>query len=166
MSEAPRRRPVSTEPEGAEERSGCLRIAAILGIVIGIPAGVFGLPAALNYFFDEPTVEVGDRYDEDGLKVSVAAVATAEGPPRTVTITLDVTSETPWAPRLADFELELDSGDRAVAESPEPTLSPFAEGETGTVTLRFVLTQAGEASPEALHVADPKVRFELPEPVP
>ncbi len=167
MSEAPHRRRVSTEPEGAEERSGCLRIAAILGIVLGIPAGVFGLPAALNYFFDETTVEAGGRYEHDALEITVVSTGRSEGPPRTVTITLAVLARESWQPLLRDFELELASGDRITAGLADPSLPQLAAGEETTFALRFSLTEAQEESaPLVLHLTDPKVRFELPEPLP
>ena len=167
MSEAPRRRPVTDEPEGAGERPGCLKIAALLGIVIGIPVGVFGLPLALNSIFDEPTIAVGDRYLEGGLRIEVVSVETVAGPPRRVLVTLAVLAEEPWAPSLEDFELALvEPDERIAASSSDPRLSQIAEGRETTITLRFSVSQAGSISPEALHLTDPKVRFELPEPLP
>ncbi len=167
MSEAPRRRPVTDEPEGAGGRPGCLKIAALLGIVIGIPIGVFGLPLALNSIFDEPTIAVDDRYLEEGLRIEVVSVETVAGPPRGVLVTIAVLAEEPWAPSLEDFELELvEPDERIAAGSANPRLTQIAEREETTITLRFSVSRAGSISPEALHVADPKVRFELPEPLP
>lgn len=164
MTRPPRRRvPVAAEQSIREERRGFFRIAAILGVVIGIPLGVLGIPPLLNVFFDEPTVPVNGAHTEDGLTIWVESYDVDEGPPRAVTVTLGLRTAEPWAFDPAGVEMELSEGDHVPLES---YVAPdmFEAGPQGTLVLRFAIAGAGEdAEPVAVRFPEPKVRFALTE---
>lgn len=164
MTEPPRRRvPVAAEQSVREERRGFFRIAAILGVVIGIPLGVLGIPPLLNVFFDEPTVPVNGAYSEDGLTIWVESYDIGEGPPRGVTVTLGLRAAESWAFDPAGVELELSEGDHVPLESfTAPDV--FEAGPQGTLVLRFSLAGTdGDAEALAVRFPEPKVRFALTE---
>ena len=164
MTEPPRRRvPVAAEQSVRQERRSFFRMAAILGVIVGIPLGVFGLPALLNLFFDEPTVPVNGAYSEDGLTIWVNSYEVAEGPPRVVTVTLAVRTSEPWSLGPQDVELELSEGDPvSVAEIAAPDV--LQVGKQGTIVFRFALVGAErDAEPRAIRLAEPKARFALTE---
>ncbi|MYK26928.1 MAG: hypothetical protein F4052_08300 [Dehalococcoidia bacterium] len=164
MTEPPRRRvPVAAEQSVREERRGFFRIAAILGVVIGIPLGVLGIPPLLNVFFDEPTVPVNGAYSEDGLTIWVESYEVDEGPPRSVTVTLDLRTAEPWAFDPEGLELEMSEGESAPLSS-YAAPDVFEAGPEGTLVLRFSLAGADEdAEPQAVRFPEPKVRFALTE---
>ena len=167
MSEPPRRRvAVPDEPDVRSERRGFFRIAAILGVVIGIPLGVFGLPALLNVFFDEPTVPVDGSWSEDGVTIWVEEWRVDEGPEPALTVTLAVRSIEPWRFDPDGVELELSEGGPVpVGAVSAPDV--FEDGRLGRIELRFPLGGANadmEAEPRAVRLAEPKARFELTEP--
>lgn len=164
MTEPPRRRvPVAAEQSVREERRGFFRWAAILGVIIGIPLGVLGIPPLLNVFFDEPTVPVNGAYSEDGLTIWVESHEVDEGPSPAATVTLGLRTAEPWAFDSAGVELELSEGDNVALESfAAPDV--FEAGPQGTLVLRFSLAGAGEdAEPLAVRFPEPKVRFALTE---
>ncbi len=138
-------------------------MAAILGVIVGIPLGVFGLPALLNLFFDEPTVPPGGAWSEDGVTLWVDSYAVEEGPPRVVTVTLAVRTSEPWSLGPQDVELELSEGDPvSVAEIAAPDV--LQVGKQGTIVFRFALVGAErDAEPRAIRLAEPKARFALTE---
>lgn len=164
MTEPPRRRvPVAAEQSVREERRSFFRYAAILGVIVGIPLGVFGLPALLNVFFDEPTVPFNGAHSEDGLTIWVESHEVDEGSPRAASVTLGLRTAEPWAFDPEGVELELSEGDNAPLES---FVAPdvFEAGPQGTLVLRFSLAGADDdAEPRALRLAEPKVRFALTE---
>ena len=164
MSEPPRRRiAIPDEPDVRSERRSFFRIAAILGILVGIPLGVFGLPALLNVFFDEPTVAVGGSWSEDGVTIWVEEWRVDEGPERAVTVTLAVRSIEPWRFRGEGVELELSEGEPVAVEGVDAP-GVFEDGRLERIELRFALGGAdGEAEPRAVRLPEPKVRFALTE---
>ncbi len=164
MSEPPRRRvAIPTESRESSERRSFFRIAAILGVLVGIPLGVFGLPALLNVFFDEPTIPLGGAYSEDGVVIWVESHEVGEGSPRVVTVTLAVRTTEPWSLEPQEVELELSEGDPvAVEEVTAPDV--FEVGTQGRIVFRFTLPEADrDAEPRAVRLAEPKARFELTE---
>ncbi|MDE2932296.1 MAG: hypothetical protein OXS47_00330 [Chloroflexota bacterium] len=164
MTEPPRRRvPVAAEQSVREERRGFFRIAAILGVVIGIPLGVLGIPPLLNVFFDEPTIPVGGAYSEDGLVMWVDSWQVDEGPPRVATVTLSLRMTEAWTIDLEGVELELSEGDPVpLTEVPPPY--EFPAGFDARITMPFAIAGAGEdAEPVAVRFPEPKVRFALTE---
>ncbi|MCY3645452.1 MAG: hypothetical protein OXH07_00565 [Chloroflexi bacterium] len=164
MTEPPRRRvPVAAEQSVREERRGFFRIAAILGVVIGIPLGVLGIPPLLNVFFDEPTIPVNGAYSEDGLVMWVESWEVDEANPERVTVTLRVRPTEPSTIDLEGFELELSKGNPILHKGLSEPLVIEAGFEV-MMTLNFDLSDAEEgAAPRALRLAEPKVRFALTE---
>ncbi len=166
MSDPPRRRvAVPDEPDVRSERRSFFRIAAVLGVLVGIPLGVFGLPALLNVFFDEPTVPVGGSWSEDGVTIWVEEWYVDEGPEPALTVTLAVRSIEPWRFRGEGVALELSEGEPVPVEA---VAAPdvFEDGRLGRIELRFPLGGAnadGEAEPRAVRLTEPKARFELTE---
>ncbi len=162
MTEPPRRRvPVAAEQSVREERRSFFRWAAILGVMIGIPLGVFGLPALLNVFFDEPTVPAGGSWSEDGVTIWVEALEVADGAERTLAVTFLVRTAAPWTFEPEGIELELAEGDPIpVGAVTAPDV--FEGGAFGRIVVRFVLPEAvRHADARAVRFLDPKVRFEL-----
>ncbi len=164
MTEPPRRRvPIAAEQSVREERRSFFRYAAILGVIVGIPLGVFGLPALLNLFFDEPTVPVDGSWSEDGLIIWVESWEVDEGPPRLVAVTLALraTETSTLAPDAV--ELEMSEGDPINLPWPRES-SVIEAGFEARITLNFHLAEAeAGAEPLALRLTDPKVRFALAE---
>ena len=164
MTEPPRRRvPIAAEQSVREERRSFFRYAAILGVIVGIPLGVFGLPALLNVFFDEPTVPVDGSWSEDGLIIWVESWEVDETHPEVVTVTLALRATETSTVDLDGVELELSEGDAIALRWPsEPSV--IEAGFEARITLNFDLTDAeADAEPRALRLTDPKVRFALTE---
>ena len=164
MTEPPRRRvPVAAEQSVREERRSFFRYAAILGVIVGIPLGVFGLPALLNVFFDEPTVPFNGAYSEDGLTIWVDSHEVADGQPRIVTVTLALRATQPSTLDLEGAELELSEGDPVAFEA-SPSPYELAQGFDARIELTFDLSGVeDDAEPRAVRLTDPKVRFALTE---
>ena len=163
MSEPPRRRvAIPSESRESSERRSFFRIAAILGVLVGIPVGVFGLPALLNVFLDEPTIPPGGAWTDGGLILWVESWEIDDGPPRSVVVTLALRTTEGWTMNLDGVELELSKGDPIVLEVlGEPLV--LAAGEA-KISLPFILIEAEDgAEPQAVRFRDPKVRFELVE---
>ena len=164
MTEPPRRRvPVAAEQSVREERRSFFRIAAILGVIVGIPLGVLGLPALLNVFFDEPTIPVGGSWSEDGLIIWVQSYELDDTQPRTLAVTLEFRATEAVTVDLKGVELELSEGDPIPLEAPgEPY--EFPQGFDVRITLNFDLSGVeDDAEPRAVRLTDPKVRFALTE---
>ena len=164
MTEPPRRRiPVAAEQSVREERRGFFRWAAILGVIIGIPLGVLGIPPLLNVFFDEPTVPVNGAYSEDGLTLWVEQYIDGQGPPRFVEVTLAVRGTRDWTFSHEGIELELSAGDPVAVRS-VTTPEALQDGRLGRIVLQFLLPEAQVgAEPIAVRLPEPKVRFALTE---
>lgn len=164
MTEPPRRRvPVAAEQSVREERRSFFRIAAILGVIVGIPLGVLGLPALLNVLFDEPTVPVNGSWSEEGLIIWVDSHEVTDSQPRTVTVTLALRATQPSTLDLEDIELELSEGDPVPFDGP-PEPYELAQGFEARIELTFVLAGVdADAEPRALRLPEPKVRFALTE---
>ncbi len=164
MTEPTRRRvPVPVEQDVRSERRGFFRLAAILGVLVGVPLGVFGLPALLNVFFDEPTVPLGGSWSEDGLILWVESWDLDEGPPRVVTVTFAARATQAATIDLTGARLELSEGDPALPGVAPPP-SALRPGVETAITLTFDLGMAESAAePLALRLREPKARFELVE---
>ncbi len=139
-----------------------MRVAAILGILVGIPAGLFGIPAAVDVFFGETDVAPGAVWRGDGLAISVESVVVGEGPRRAATVVLRVRAEEARTIEIEGVELELADGER-VPPGPDGLDPPRLEaGADETIALSFPLPDGG-AAPRVLRLPDPGVRFELGE---
>lgn len=173
---ATRRRIAHKSDKPAENRSGCLIWGAVLGVVVGGMFAAYGLKPILRHYYGEQRIAAGAAYNGDAKEIRIAE-AGSERPARFTPpagerddgyyVTLEVTSNKTWAPALADFAVEFSHVDdwvEATASSPaaESGALPFPLGETRQVTLRFRRPIESGAEPEYLHIADPRVRFELP----
>lgn len=135
-------------------------MAAILGVIVGIPLGVFGLPALLNVFFDEPTIPLGGAWSEDGLVIWVESYFPGTGPNSEAFVTLALRGGQDWVFEEDGVELELTKGDPV----PLTRVTLPEQGEVGRIRLWFLLTPAeAGAEPRAVRLAEPKARFELVE---
>lgn len=161
MTEPPRRRvPVAAEQSVREERRSFFRYAAILGVIVGIPLGVLGIPPLLNLFFDEPTIPVGGSWSEDGLIVWVESWEVDES---LVIVTLALRATESSTLDLEGVELELSDGDPVTLEGPVEPVEVEA-GWEANITLSFNLSDAdATAEPRAMRLPEPKVRFALTE---
>ena len=140
-----------------------MRVAAILGVLVGIPAGLFGIPAAVDVFFGETDVAPGEVWRGDGLAISVESVVMGEGPRRAATVVLRVRAEEARTLELEGVELELADGERVPLDWPDGLDPPRLEaGADETIALTFPLPDGG-AAPRVLRLPDPGVRFELGE---
>ncbi|MXZ87462.1 MAG: hypothetical protein F4Z07_01235 [Dehalococcoidia bacterium] len=164
MTEPPRRRvPVAAEQSVREERRSFFRYAAILGVIVGIPLGVFGLPALLNVFFDEPTIPFNGAYSEDGLVMWVESWEFDETHPDMVIVTFSLRVTEASTIDLNGVELELSEGD-PIPLTEAPPSSELPTGFDATITMPFFLPrEAHDAEPVAVRFRDPKVRFALTE---
>lgn len=140
-----------------------MRVAAILGILVGIPAGLFGIPAAVDVFFGETDVAPGEVWRGDGLAISVESVLMEEGPRRAATVVLRVRAEEARTLELEGVELELADGERVPLDGPDGLDPPRLDaGADEMIALTFPLPDGG-AAPRVLRLPDPGVRFELGE---
>ncbi len=157
MSEPSRRRvAIPTESDISQERRGCFRIAAILGVVIGLPLGILGVPAALNFFFDESTVLLGKTHDDQQVVLRIESVEVDASAPL-IAIALEVgvkegAEEPNWS-----FELEMGDGERL----PLRGIDRLMGGEHLILRLRFIPVPGQTLEPRVLHLEEPDVRFEL-----
>lgn len=155
-------------------RSGCLLTGAILGILVGATFAFYGLPPILKHFYGEQHIAAGQTYSGDAKTIAVTEVTRggttkfAQNDPGADFwyVTLTITTNKTWAPKVSDFSLQFDGvGDwlpaiGAPAGSPSDTLD-FALAEERTVHLRFPLPPDSGAAPHYIHVAEPRVRLAL-----
>ena len=161
MSEPPRRRvAIPAEPEAPAGRGGCLRVAAILGVLAGIPAGLFGIPAAVDFFYGETELAHGEAWRGEGVTISVEAVRFGEEPPAW-TVALRVRAEEAWTFEPEGVELELENGGRAAIDWPDGRAPPRLDaGADETIALTFPW-YGGATEPGVLRLPDAGVRFRL-----
>ena len=161
MSEPPRRRvAIPAEPEPPAGRGGCLRVAAILGVLVGIPAGLFGIPAAVNFFYGEDEVAPGEAWRGEAVTISVETVRFGEES-SAWTVTLRVRAEEAWTFEPEGVELELENGGRAALDWPDGRAPPRLDaGADEPIALTFPW-YGGGTEPRALRLPDPGVRFRL-----
>ena len=164
MTEPPRRRvPVAAEQSVREERRSFFRWAAILGVIVGIPLGVLGIPPLLNVFFDEPTIPFNGAYSEDGLVMWVESWEFDGTRPDMVTVTFSLRVTEATTIDLSGVELELSEGD-PVPLTEAPPSSELPAGFDATIKMLFFLPgETQDAEPAAVRFRDPKVRFALTE---
>ncbi len=159
----PRRRRLE-EQEEAGNRSGCLLLGAVLGIIVGIMFALYGLPPILRSIYGEKTVAAGETYEGDGRSIRVVSVERTTDPDR-YRVTLDVTTNKTWDLQPDDFNLEI-----STAKDWTPALPPgddpdtsldFTLGVERTLLLVFEAPQRVDAKPEKLHLEHPRLKFDL-----
>ena len=180
----PRRRAVSVQEGGLEagpreKRSGCLVLGAVLGVVFGLGFAFYGLKPILKHFYGEKTVAVGQAYTGDskdirvtynGLVPDPALGGFASADPSSYYVTLQVTTNKSWSPKVSDFSVQF----AGVGNWPQAVQAP---GAAATDALTFELGKerilelrvprpAGKPAAIAtyFHIAAPRVRIALPPP--
>lgn len=164
MSDGPRRRRLELPGEDERgNRSGCLMLGAVLGIIAGIMFALYGLPPILRAIYGEETVSAGEAYAKDAKLLVVESVERVDD---VLVVTLMARSNKTWEPEADGIKLEVSTQDEWLellppeAGEPETSLE-FALGEARTLVLRFPAPARIDARPIALHLADPRLRFEL-----
>ena len=189
-SPPPRRRVLEPAQAQGEKRSGCIMLGAVLGVLVGATFAFYGLPPILRHFYGEQRVAAGQERTAEGKTFRVLAVYAgfdpicvgtnvAGSPCRDVVqVSLTVAAAAAWAPAPADFQLELRDVDDwipAVSLPPGVVMEPpgeefsfaFQAGANRPLVLRFPVPEGltgAAVTPRALHLASPRLKFELPEP--
>jgi hypothetical protein len=152
----------------------------VLGVLVGLMVGIYALPPILKHYYGEKVVAAGAAYEGDGKVVrllSVEARSTEGVPPKPGVVRRDfiasivVLSDSEWAPEIRQFTLEfeeLDDWQHALgAEGNIPNGLRFEAGEALQVGIVFSVERPeaddGPLTPEALHLSDPRVKFEVAE---
>ncbi|MBA4180483.1 MAG: hypothetical protein C0506_07840 [Anaerolinea sp.] len=173
---ATRRRIPHESDRPRENRSGCLVWGAVLGVVVGGMFAAYGLKPILRHYYGEQRVAVGQTYEGDAKTIRVAG-AGSERPEAFQRpagerddgyyVILEVTTNKTWLPAVTDFAVEFSGIDDWVeADAAFPSTNgtiPFPLAEQRTIFLRFKRPATVGAEPEYLHIADPRLRIELPE---
>lgn len=156
-----RRRVLETPAKDTQGRSGCLITGAILGIIVGATFAFYGLPPILKHFYGEKHIAVGQTYEGDAKTIRVLSRESGS-------IVLEVRTNKTWAPRPGDFSLQY----KGAGDWQQATAATFTDGapavfdipelgETMRVTLMFPPPPSAGAQAQYLHIADPRVRFDL-----
>lgn len=176
----PARRVLLEQPSPDRQgRTGCIAAGAVIGVLVGLMIGLYALPPILRSIYGEEKVAAGNAYEGDGRTIAVQAISIPSEPlgepspgmVRTdVTVRLTITSSKTWDATLADWTLEVRGIENwlpaaAATTDGQPGFTPSL-GRTSTVDLHFVVERplARADSPlelEALHLANPRVRFAL-----
>lgn len=158
-----RRRLEGARPEDKSGRSGCIITGAVLGVIVGLTFAFYGLPPILRSIYGEDVVSAGETYRGDAKVISVLVVEREDD---LYLVTLSVRSGKTFAPVPSDWQLEVATREEWIealppdADLPETSLD-FELGRERTLLLRFPAPSRLDAVPEALHLASPRVRFEL-----
>lgn len=164
------RRVVLEKPDEKQDRTGCLAVGAILGIVAGIMIGMYALPPILKGIYGEKEVAAGLRYEGDARTfqvVSTEVIPDEDGGPSRVIVLMDVRSNRSWDATLADWTLEvehLEDWQRAVSATSngEPGfIVPLAKDVHLELIFEVEPPIEGDMVLEAIHLANPRLRFEL-----
>lgn len=168
MSETPRR-VVLEKPEDKQDRTGCLAVGAILGIVVGIMVGMYALPPILKSIYGEKEVAAGLAWEGDGRSFEVVSteVLPASGDTHLVLVTLNIRSNKTWDATLDDWTLEvehLDDWQQAASATSNGVPGfdvPLARDVLVVLAFDIEPPESDEFVIEALHLANPRLRFEL-----
>lgn len=158
----PRRRRLN-EPDDHGNRTGCLFLGAVLGIIVGIMFALYGLPPILRAIYGEESVAAGETYDKDARVIAVQSVERTDG---TFVVTMAATTNKTWDLQPQGVKLEITTQDEWLELLPLDPLAPetsldFELGQPRALVLRFAAPPRADAVPVAVHFADPRVRFEL-----
>lgn len=137
---------------------------AVLGIIAGIMIALYALPPILRSIYGEQTVSAGSVYEAEGKRIEVVAVA-REGD--TFEARLMVRSSQTWDIDQDDWQLEVSTADDWIRAMPADPALPdttfaFELGEERVLLLRFPAPGRVDARAVALHLASPRLKFELP----
>ena len=173
----PVRRQIEQPTEESQKRSGCLLWGAVLGVLVGIMLGIYALPPILKHYYGETVVGPGETYESGGRRISVISVShnlARSGSPSDlvrraafdVTLIADVNEE--WRLPVGAFTLEfeeLDQWQSVSSHTDEPLHEILLQpGTTKQFELQFVVETgfgSDKLTPKALHLSDPRVKFEI-----
>jgi hypothetical protein len=163
LAESPSRRRRLEQPEEQGNRSGCLFLGAILGVIVGIMFALYGLPPILRAIYGEESVAAGRTYDKDAKSLTVGSVERLDD---AFVVTMAATTNKTWQLEPDGIKLEITTQDEWLELLPPDPARPdtsldFVRGEARTLVLRFPAPARVDTRPVALHFADPRVRFEL-----
>lgn len=174
-----RRRLESSNGADTKGRSGCLITGAILGIIVGATFAFYGLPPILRHFYGEQHIAAGATYEGDGKVIRVEAVVPNASAGSTGDTgqgwgaQLDVTINKTWDAKASDFSIEFAEG----GDWLEATGIGLDQADFSTVTSASIMFDvrrlaephklqlvfpARAGKPKYLHLANPRVRWELP----
>ncbi len=176
----PARRVLLEQPSPDKQgRTGCIAAGAVIGVLVGLMVGLYALPPILRSIYGEEKIPAGAVYEGDGRTIAVVAASIPSEPlgepspgmvRSDVTVRLTITSNKTWDATLADWTLEVRGIENwlpagSATTDDEPGFAPPL-GRTSTVDLHFVVERpiARAHEPlelEALHLANPRVRFAL-----
>ena len=177
----PVRRQLEQPSDEKTRRTGCLMWGGVLGVLVGIMVGIYALPPILKHYFGETVVAHDGTYIGGGreLRLDGVILTTPEGEPGPgmrieafEAIVIGVAEEDWIIPRdhfTLEFE-ELDDWQPAIALNAQTGLTElhFSAGVVAQFGLRFEVEvpadQAGSLTVEALHLSDPRVKFEVAPP--
>lgn len=155
------------QPEETGNRAGCLFLGAVLGIIVGIMFALYGLPPILRSIYGEESVAMGATFDGDGRVIRVVDVTRSAEPARFL-VTISAETAKSWDLGPGDAKLEISTQDEWVEALPPDPADPrtsfdFVLGQEREMLLRFPAPTRVDAEPVALHLAHPRVRFDLQE---
>jgi hypothetical protein len=150
----------------------------VLGVLAGIMVGVYALPPILKHYYGETVVGVNETYRAGGKSIILLDVSQASDPLGEAAsgmrredffAHLEVHSNDPWQPKATDFTLEfkeLDDWQKAteatVAGQP---LTTIIEHHETTIEVHWVVEfppdEVTSLTVEAVHLSDPRVKFEV-----
>lgn len=173
----PTRRKLEQPSAEQAKRSGCLTWGAVLGVLVGIMVGVYALPPILKHYYGEKVVAAGETYEGSfGTRIKVESLGMASDPLGEAapgmrrfdffaSVALTLSQNRTLTPELFTLEFEeLDDWQRAATIDSEPDLYVPEFTET-TIGLHFIVelpvAEAEDLTPKALHLSDPRVKFEV-----
>lgn len=161
-----RRKLAAATPQDTKGRSGCIITGAVFGIIFGLTFAFYGLPPILRHYYGEKHVAAGEAWVSGERRLEVADVHigpdTADGSTKQVVfVTVERSGFDEGEPRPGRFRLEVDGVENWLSPIAQ---TPAESTNAAAVMLRFDLPAGLDAAgvrPEALHLDDPRVRFEL-----
>ncbi len=178
VTQQPPRRRLEQPSAEKERRTGCLVTGAVLGVLVGIMVGIYALPPILRNIYGETKVAADEFYRGDARIIRVSSAGRASGPlgepspgmrREDYFVELTIRSNKTWSLLVTDFTLELE-GVKDWVKAAEATTDgapglTIPLGEEVTVQLHFIVEVPRDSTAtllaEALHLADPRVRFAL-----
>lgn len=143
---------------------------------MGVLVTFLAVPSILNFLFPGETIAVGETFENDKLELRIVEVVRAElekdpGNDAAYVVLLEVNAKSSWSPRYDNFVLVLDddteiraaSTGRTSSTEHAPSKASVPQGRS-VLELQFSNGEPTLARPDSLHLEEPPVKFELPEP--
>ncbi len=172
-----RRRLESGGQADTKGRSGCLVAGAVLGILVGVMFALYGLPPILKHFYGEQRIAAGGTFEGDGKLMRVDTIAplakTRDEDREGWAAELSVTINKTWDANASDFSLEFTEGgdwlkataigidEAAVSNVTSPSIM-FDIAKLAEPHRLQLIFPAHAGNPKYLHLASPRIRWELP----